>query len=38
LNFDKWQLLLPPSYILGTKIHYNVTTMECDVTWCKHSS
>ena len=23
---------------LWMKIHYHVTTMECDVTWCKHSS
>jgi len=35
---NKWLLLLPPSYILGMKIHYHVTTMECDVMWCKYSS
>ena len=34
----KWQLLLPPWYMLWTKIHYHATTIECNVTWCKHSS
>ena len=38
LIVDKWQLLLPPSYISWTQIHYHVSTMGCDVTWCKHSS
>jgi len=38
LLINIWLSLLPPSDILWTKIHYHVTTMECNVTWCKHSS
>ena len=38
LLINIWLLFLPPLYILWTKIHYHVTTMECDITWCKHSS